>query len=396
MTAEEATSSSIADRTILRHRLLARHRRSAKTIEMSAAVRVPRGARCRRSMASVRAVAVWWWKGRMTKAGMKNRPMAVRAEARKISQEKALRTENGRMSRSATKRAMSIVSNLQGKKMPRPRGRGWDQMRVNLLWREVLVVAQVHHVLEHGRAWRQVRRVQELDVKRVTTSRRAVDSGAALEDAGVVFRVVHADQRSVVIQGLAAPVFEITEEVVQSAVGAEVLTDAGKRRNGKWNIFASGDGRAVVGRTRVAVAEGSRVVQAVGIGPAVGKQSYRVGDNGCGRVRSSAGPATPEGIRQRTVVVALDVNRVFGGDRESALAIVPAQRQVAGARGVHASVHEFENVARARDGVAQAGCVASGREVRVGRHRVGVDAKAEADVLAAPVVQVSVLVDVFG
>src|SRR6266853_2491025 len=65
---------------------------------------------------------------------------------------------------------------------------------VGLLWCEVLVLAQVHHVLEHGRARRQIGRVQEQGVKGVTTRGRTVDCGAAFERSGVVFRVVHADQ----------------------------------------------------------------------------------------------------------------------------------------------------------------------------------------------------------
>jgi len=71
------------------------------------------------------------------------------------------------------------------------------------------VIARVHHVLEHGRARRQVRRVQEQSVKRITTSGWTVDGVAAFEDARVVFGVVHADQRSVVVKSLAAPVVEL-------------------------------------------------------------------------------------------------------------------------------------------------------------------------------------------
>lgn len=65
---------------------------------------------------------------------------------------------------------------------------------VGLLWREVLVIAQVHHVLEHRRARRQIDRVEEQGVKGVTPRGRTVDRGAAFEYPSVVFRVVHADQ----------------------------------------------------------------------------------------------------------------------------------------------------------------------------------------------------------
>src|SRR5207302_6399696 len=72
---------------------------------------------------------------------------------------------------------------------------------VQLLRREVLVIAQVHDVLEHGRAGGQVCRIQEKSVEGVATSWRTVHRGAAFEDAGVVFGIVHADQRSVVVEG---------------------------------------------------------------------------------------------------------------------------------------------------------------------------------------------------
>ena len=41
-----------------------------------------------------------------------------------------------------------------------------------LLWGEVLVIAQVHDVLEHGRARRQIRRIQEQSVEIVITRTR--------------------------------------------------------------------------------------------------------------------------------------------------------------------------------------------------------------------------------
>src|ERR1035437_4086412 len=106
------------------------------------------------------------------------------------------------------------------------RSRGTGTSFVRLLRSEVLVIAQRVNVLELRRGRGQVARVQEQHVKVVVTSRRAVHRGAALERAGVVLRVIHADQRAVVVQGV-VPSLEIAEEVVQSSVGSEVLANAG-------------------------------------------------------------------------------------------------------------------------------------------------------------------------
>src|SRR5208283_5678005 len=113
--------------------------------------------------------------------------------------------------------------------MTRLRGNGTgpvDRARWSyvLLRREILMEAQVDQILEHGCARRQIRRIQQERVKRVMAGRRAVDCVTAFEYAGVVLGVVHAHQGSVVIEMLAAPVLEITEEVVHASVGAKIIT----------------------------------------------------------------------------------------------------------------------------------------------------------------------------
>src|ERR1700687_3226086 len=126
-----------------------------------------------------------------------------------------------------------------------PVAKAYRGCRSQLLRCKVLVIAEVYHVLEHGRARRQVRRVQEQGVKGVTSPGRTVDRGAALEHARVVFGVVHADQRAVVVESLSAPVFQVAKEVVESAIGAEVLRGA-PVRNGKGDVLACRDGHAVI------------------------------------------------------------------------------------------------------------------------------------------------------
>lgn len=66
-------------------------------------------------------------------------------------------------------------------------------VQLALLRSEVLVVAQADYVLEHGRAGRQVRRIQELGVEEIVTFWGAVHRIATFEIARVVLRVVHAD-----------------------------------------------------------------------------------------------------------------------------------------------------------------------------------------------------------
>src|SRR5258708_13634045 len=119
-------------------------------------------------------------------------------------------------------------------------------MRIqNLLRCKVLVRTEVVDVLELRRSRRQVARGQEQDVEVVVTSRRAVHRGAALECAGVVFRVIHADQRAVIVQGL-VPTLQISEEVVQPSIGSEVLANASPAWDRKGNILSARDRHAVI------------------------------------------------------------------------------------------------------------------------------------------------------
>src|ERR1700751_3022880 len=127
-----------------------------------------------------------------------------------------------------------------------------------LLRCEVLVIAQADDVLEHRRARRQVVRVQELCVEEVVSLRSAVYDVAALEHAGRVLRVVHADQRAGVVHGCAvcASVLEVAQEVVHAAVGSEVLSSPGWLR--EWNALTRGDRHAIVAGVARAFADIAR------------------------------------------------------------------------------------------------------------------------------------------
>ena len=130
-----------------------------------------------------------------------------------------------------------------------------------LLRGKVLVRTQVVDVLELRRCRRQVARAQEQDVEVIVSWRRRVHvaAGTVFVCTRVVFRVVHADQRTVVVESLSAPALQITEEVVHSSVGSEVLRDAGPAWLREGNVLPAGDCRAVVGGRG-----GSRLPEAVG------------------------------------------------------------------------------------------------------------------------------------
>src|SRR6202167_4567030 len=164
-----------------------------------------------------------------------------------------------------------------------------------LLWGEVLVIAQVYDVLEHGRAWRQVVGVQEQRVEIKVTLRGVVDHGAAFECARVVFGVVHAHERTVVVEIHAAPIFRKAQEVVQSSVGSEVLRCATEGRLRERNVLTSRYGHTVIGGAGVAAGHVVEVSQAVQISPSgggssdgprtkAGEQRDGVADDGCGRM----------------------------------------------------------------------------------------------------------------
>src|SRR5690349_20050881 len=74
-----------------------------------------------------------------------------------------------------------VARQYRPKKKPRSVKIGTSRwsLLLSLVWCEVLPVAQVRDVLEHGRAWRKIRRIQEGAVERIITGWRVVDRGAA-------------------------------------------------------------------------------------------------------------------------------------------------------------------------------------------------------------------------
>ena len=108
-----------------------------------------------------------------------------------------------------------------------------DLLGVGNVWVEVLPITRAFDIAEHWRPGRQASWSQEVRIENVVAVWRIVDTGAAFESTGGVYRVIEFYQRTLVIESLhatgvaaiSAPVFQETEEVVHAAVGSE--EDAG-------------------------------------------------------------------------------------------------------------------------------------------------------------------------
>src|ERR1700751_4103302 len=257
-----------------------------------------------------------------------------------------------------------------------------------LLRCEVLVIAQADDVLEHRRARRQVVRVQELCVEEVVSLRSAVYDVAALEHAGPVLRVVHADQRAGVVHGCAicASVLEEAQEVVHAAVGSEVLSYPGWLR--EWNALTRGYRNPIVARVARAIADVAWAEETDCILPSdvcrrsccvrrrVREQSDRISNDGGGGVQCTCrvAPTWPERICVAAIVVAKNVNRFIGGNGE-AIAKRGCGRSVGkiACSSVHAAVDQSKHVARSGDHIVLrgTGTGVDGRDVRL--VRVAVD-----------------------
>src|ERR1700727_2366995 len=137
----------------------------------------------------------------MMKAGMKNSPMATEAETKKMNETKGCRAEGrSREERMSLKLYQHAIKEKRPGSLEEP-GRCSNSQ---LLWCDVLVIAQVVDILKLRSSRRQVARAQEQDVKVIVSWRRTVHvaARAILVCPRVVLRVVHADQRSVVEQTL--------------------------------------------------------------------------------------------------------------------------------------------------------------------------------------------------
>jgi hypothetical protein len=119
---------------------------------------------------------------------------------------------------------------------------------------EAWPVAQVVDVTEQWRSWRQVLWLREEMIEDVVSSRGIVGSVAALfVRSRRVTGVVQAGHRSLVIEGLTAPILQLTQEVVQSAVGAPVITDPSpgapcpsQTGRQKVDVLSAGDSCSIV------------------------------------------------------------------------------------------------------------------------------------------------------
>src|SRR5262249_34104050 len=125
----------------------------------------------------------------------------------------------------------------------------------------------------------------------VTTGWGAVYGGAALEGAGALAVVIEADQGAPGVQRLTAPVFDIAQEVVQTAGGAEVLTDRRMRavRLVEGRARPAQDGQSIVAGGGNAPVHAVRRVEGVDVVPSVGEQRDGVPSDGTSHVRGAEG-----------------------------------------------------------------------------------------------------------
>src|SRR5208282_2938025 len=97
---------------------------------------------------------------------------------------------------------------------------------VLLSWQKQLGETSRVDVAEERCARRQQRGRQEVRIKGVRARTRRVDQvvyAPVLVQTSSLAIVVHADHRTLIINILTAPVFEVSQEVVRSAVGTEVI-----------------------------------------------------------------------------------------------------------------------------------------------------------------------------
>src|SRR5580704_4184814 len=159
-------------------------------------------------------------------------------------------------------------------------------------------------------ARRQTCRAQsKVGVKGVVTRAGRIVNAGSLVRADRLTVVIKADHRAPVVANQ-APVFKEAEEVVHASVGSEVLRLSGNGR--EWDALARNNGGAVRRGRGCSVVNVVGKSEGVHVVPIVGEERYRVALDGCRD--ADAGPGS---VVHRRVVIALDVNRVFGNDGET-------------------------------------------------------------------------------
>src|ERR1019366_4379118 len=155
--------------------------------------------------------------------------------------------------------------------------------RSSLIRPEVLPVTQVHHVLQHGRAGRQIRRGKKLSVEIVVTGRRTIDQVAALEGPSRVLCVVQTDQRSPIAKRGWAPVLNVAQEVVYSAIGSEILARSSGLR--EIHVLTACDRHAIKGVCGLTISHAEGIFHAIEVRPIIREQGHRIGDDSSSSVR---------------------------------------------------------------------------------------------------------------
>src|SRR5882762_7273458 len=188
---------------------------------------------------------------------------------------------------------------------------------------------------EHRRPRRQQRRIQEVGIELVAAGWRAVVVATGIEQPSRLAAIKQADDGALIEQG-SIPSFEKAQEVVDTAVRAEVLAavDTGGIPRGdlERNLLAGDNARSDVGRCPRAREDGIEWGgEGIDVIPADRENRNRIGGDGGGNVGIKEFAA-----RRVRVEVSLDVSRVFRRDGQTA-------RDTARARGQtdEAAIHKF-------------------------------------------------------
>src|SRR5579862_4845357 len=166
------------------------------------------------------------------------------------------------------------------------------------------------HRTQRWSSRRQTRRAQrKVRVKAVVTRAGRIVNAGALVSSHRLTIVIEAHHRSAIVANH-APVFQEAQEVMHTAVGSKVLRLAGNGR--KWNSFAGNNRSAVRRRHRSSVVYVVWKGERVDVVPVVGKERHSIPFH-----RRGDADSAPGSVVYRSVVVALNVNGIFRGNRQS-------------------------------------------------------------------------------
>lgn len=188
-----------------------------------------------------------------------------------------------------------------------------------LTGKKQLLETQRIHVCKTWSARRKVRDILKIQVKAITPGRWIVNGRAAFKYAGRLAGIVKISNGTLVVQSLAAPIFEHAQEIVHAAISAKVLrngiaqnrTCRSRLKGLKGHVGSSHDSGSVVGGCRRTVARIGGRGKAFKIGPAVGKQRDSISHHRSGNMASAGNILKGRAPGRGRVIVAQEINRIL-------------------------------------------------------------------------------------